>query len=128
MVDLVEYQEATQTKIYNQGTNYSIETLKGLTGQMVERYGYLKKYGYKSLEECNRKDKPNYIFYVLEELASFNPQEDKEFYKYLSELLAKGRAAGIFVIITTQAPYSAILPGMLKNNINTVLRTKNKNR
>lgn len=126
MVDLVNYQ--SRAKIYNEGTDYAVETLKGLVEQMVERYKYLKKYGYKNMEECNRKDKPPYVFYILEELASFNPKEDKEFYKYLSELLAKGRACNINVIITTQAPYSEILPGMLKNNINTVLRTKNKNR
>lgn len=126
VVDLVEYQEAPQTKIYNEGTNYAVETLKGLVEQMVERYGYLKKYNYKNMEECNRKDKPKYIFYVLEELASFNPKEDKEFYKYLAELLAKGRAAGIGIIITSQACYSDILPGMLKNNINTILGLKTR--
>lgn len=124
MVDLVNYQ--SRAKIYNEGTDYAVETLKGLVEQMVERYKYLKKYGYKNMEECNRKDKPPYVFYILEELASFNPQEDKEFYKYLSELLAKGRAAGIFAIITTQAPYSAILPGVLKNNINTILGLKTR--
>ena len=62
----------------------------------------------------------------MEELASFNPKEDKDFYKYLSELLAKGRACNINVIITTQAPYSEILPGMLKNNINTILGLKTR--
>ena len=124
MVDLVNYQ--SRAKIYNEGTDYAVETLKGLVEQMVERYKYLKKYGYKNMEECNRKDKPPYVFYILEELASFNPQDDKEFYKYLSELLAKGRAAGIFVIITSQACYSEILPGMLKNNINTILGLKTR--
>ena len=124
MVDLINYQ--SRAKIYNEGTNYAVETLKALTDEMVERYGYLKKYNYKNMEECNRKDKPKYIFYVLEELASFGEPKgaDKEFYKYLSELLAKGRAAGIGVIITTQAPYSEILPGMLKNNINSKICLK----
>ena len=124
IVDCVKYQ--SRAKIYNEGTNYATETLKGIVELMVERYGYLKKYNYKNMEECKRKDKPPYIFYILEELASFNPSEDKEFYKYLAELLAKGRAAGIFVIITTQAPYAAILPGMLKNNINTILGLKTR--
>ena len=44
MVDLVKYQ--SRAKIYNEGTNYSVETLKGLVELMVERYGYLKKYNY----------------------------------------------------------------------------------
>lgn len=126
LVDLVEYQEAPQTKIYNEATNYSVETLKALTDEMTERYKYLKQYNYKNMEECNRKDKPKSIFYVLEELASFNPKEDKEFYKYLALLLSQGRAAGIGVIITTQAPYSDILPGILKNNINTILGLKTR--
>ena len=30
LVDLTEYEEAPQTKIYNEGTNYAVETLKGL--------------------------------------------------------------------------------------------------
>lgn len=124
MVDLVNYQY--RAKIYNEGTNYSVETLKGLVELMVERYGYLKKYSYKSLEECNRKDKPPYIFLVIEELASFSPKEDDIFYKYLALLLSQGRAAGITCIITTQAPYSAILPGVLKNNINTILGLKTR--
>ena len=126
LVDCIEYQEAPQTKIYNEGTNYAVETLKGLVEQMTSRYDYLKKYGFKNMEECTRKDKPKSIFYILEELASFNPKEDKEFYKYLSELLAKGRACNINVILTTQAPYSEILPGMLKNNINTILGLKTR--
>ena len=124
IVDCVKYQ--SRAKIYNEGTNYAVETLKGLVEQMVERYGYLKKYNYKNMEECKRKDKPKYIFLVIEELASFSPKEDDIFYKYLALLLSQGRAAGITCIITTQAPYAAILPGVLKNNINTILGLKTR--
>lgn len=59
-------------------------------------------------------------------MASFNPKEDKEFYKELAEILAKGRAAAITVILTTQAPYADILPGVLKNNINTIIGLKTR--
>lgn len=126
LVDLVEYEKASQTKIYNEGTNYSIETIKGLTSEMNERYSYLKAKRYKNLKECKAKDRPKYIFYVVEELASFNPKDHKEYYKGLAEILAKGRAAGIIVILTTQAPYADILPGMLKNNINTIIGLKTR--
>lgn len=126
LVDLTEYEEASQTKVYNEGTNYSLETIKVLTDEMTSRYSYLKAKGYKNLKECKEKDRPKYIFYVVEELASFNPKEDKEYYKALAELLAKGRAAGIIVILTTQAPYADILPGMLKNNINTIIGLKTR--
>ena len=126
LVDLTEYEEAPQTKIYNEGTNYSLETIKALTDEMTSRYSYLKAKGYKNVNECKGKDRPKYIFYVVEELASFNPKEDKEYYKSLAELLAKGRAAGIICILTTQAPYAEILPGMLKNNINTIIGLKTR--
>ena len=126
LVDLMEYEKAPQTKIYNEGTNYSLDTIKALTDEMASRYAYLKAKGYKNFNECPKKDRPKQIFLVIEELASFNPKEDKEFYKGLAEILAKGRAAAITVILTTQAPYSDILPGVLKNNINTIIGLKTR--
>lgn len=126
LVDLMEYEKAPQTKVYNEGTNYSLDTIKALTSEMTSRYTYLKSKGYKNFNECPKKNKPKHIFLVIEELASFNPKEDKEFYKGLAEILAKGRAAAITVILTTQAPYADILPGALKNNINTIIGLKTR--
>ena len=124
LVDLVEYENCPQTKFYNEATDYSIETVEALRNEMTERYRYLKSKGYKNVNECNGQYKQ--IFYVVEELASFNPKDHKDFYKGLAEILAKGRAAGITVILTTQAPYAEILPGILKNNINTILGLKTR--
>ena len=59
MVDLVNYQ--SRAKIYNEGTDYAVETLKGLVEQMVERYKYLKKYGYKNMEECKSSMKVEWL-------------------------------------------------------------------
>ena len=123
VVDLVEYEEAKQTKLYNTGTDYSLETVLDLVNIMNDRYKYLKSLRAKNINEAKGM---KYIFYIVEELASFSPKEDKEYYKALAELLAKGRAAGIIVIITTQAPYSEILPGMLKNNINSIIGLKTR--
>ena len=122
-VDLVEYEEAKQTKIYNAGTDYSLETVLDLVNIMNDRYKYLKSLRVKNINEAKGM---KYIFYIVEELASFSPKEDKEYYKALAELLAKGRACGIIVIITTQAPYSEILPGILKNNINSIIGLKTR--
>ena len=126
VIDMYEFKDEDNVIQYNSGKDYAAETVAHLVDEMSNRYEYLKKHGFKSLVECNRKDKPNQIFLVIEELASFNPKEDKEFYKYLAELLAKGRAAGIGIIITSQACYSDVLPGMLKNNINTILGLKTR--
>ena len=116
LVDLVDYEN--EAKVYNAGTDYALETVLGLVQEMENRYKYLKSLRAKNIKEAKGM---KYIFYIVEELASFSPKEDKEYYKALAELLAKGRACGIIVIITTQAPYSEILPGILKNNINSII-------
>lgn len=126
LVDMYDFKDEDNVIQYNPGTDYAAETVAHLVDEMNNRYEYLKRHGFKSLVECNRKDRPKFLFLFVEELASFSPKDDKDYYKGLAELLAKGRAAGIFVVIATQAPYSEILPGMLKNNINTTLGLKTK--
>lgn len=126
VVDLYCFKDYAE--VYNEGTDYAEETISSLVYEMRDRYDWLKKHNSRNLADCKSKNKPPFIFYVLEELASFNPknEDDKPFYAYLQELLSKGRAAGIFVIVTTQAPYSDILPGMIKNNFNTILGLKTR--
>lgn len=122
-IDLYCFEGAKQVKCCNEGRNHAEETIKGLEDEMERRYKWLKENGKgaRNLAECTVKNKPPYIFYAVEELASFNPKEDVEFYRCLQELLAKGRAAGITVCISTQAPYADILPGKIKHNFNTKL-------
>ena len=38
--------------------------------------------------------------------------------------MSKGRAAEVYVILTTQTPYREVLPGLLKSNINTKIGLK----
>ena len=136
-IDLDCFEKADCVKYYAEGTKFAEETAKELVDEMTDRYSWLKKNGKgaKNLAECKVKDKPPFIFFVIEELASFmgekskknNNDKNKEgFYDYIQQLSAKGRAAGIFLIITTQAPYSDVLPGMTKNNINATIGLKAK--
>lgn len=114
-IDLLQWEKKAIQ--YNEGKDYADETSALLVDIMNERYKELKE---------NKDKKFKHIFYVVEELASFNPKEDKDFYSNLGELLAKGRASSIYVILTTQAPYSEILPGMMKNNINSIIGLKTR--
>ena len=116
MVDMTEYENAA--KVYNSGTDYALETALKLVDEMRNRYQYLRSKGLKDVSCCN---KFNTILYVVEELASFNPRVDTDYYRALGELLAKGRAAGIVCVLTTQTCYAEILPGLLKNNITAVI-------
>ena len=113
MVDLYKYKD--KVKYYGQGKEGIEEILEKLINEMNKRYLNLNK---------NPNKRYKYIFIVIEELASFNPKEDKTIYKMLGELLAKGRAAKINVILTTQTPYREILPGQLKANLNTKICLK----
>lgn len=113
IVDLYKYKD--KVKYYGQEKEGIEEVLEKLINEMNKRYLSLNK-------NQNIKFKP--IFLVIEELASFDPKEDKVVYKMLGELLAKGRAAKINIILTTQTPYRDILPGKLKANINTKICLK----
>ena len=128
IVDLYKFEKAKQIVALNEEKDFAVETLKSLVEEMKRRYKFIKSRGGHDISDLKKKQRPDFIFYILEELASFgSPKgQDKEFYELLAELLARGRASGIFVIITTQAPYSEILPGMLKNNINSTLGLKTK--
>lgn len=126
LVDLYCFKDAKQVKYYGEGKKGIEETIQKLNKEMNNRYIQIRKAGCKDINSYRRIRRLPYIFLVIEELASFNPKDNKDFYNSLADLLAKGRASGIYVIITTQAPYSQILPGMLKNNINTIIGLKTK--
>lgn len=113
LIDLYRYKN--RCKYYGEGKNGIEDIMEELTEEMERRYKVLRK---------NKDKRYKSIFLIIEELASFNPKSDKEFYRLLGELLSKGRAASIYVILTTQTPYAEILPGILKSNINTKIGLK----
>lgn len=113
LIDLYQYKN--KCKYYGEGKNGIEDIMEELTEEMEKRYKVLRR---------NKDKKYKSIFLIIEELASFNPKLDKEFYRLLGELLSKGRAASIYVILTTQTPYAEILPGVLKSNINTKIGLK----
>ena len=112
-VDLYKYKN--KVKYYGEGTEGIEEILNRLINEMNKRYIEIRDKGDKKLKS---------IFLVIEELATFDPKEDKKIYKLLGELLSKGRAAEVYVILTTQTPYREVLPGLLKSNINTKIGLK----
>ena len=125
-VDLLPFKSSNKTIYYNSGKDYAEETVSLLVDKMNARYEYLAENNLKTLVECRRKDKPKYIFYVIDELNIFDPKKDPGFYENLALLLSQGRAAGIVCIISSQSCYSGLLPGDMKNNINATLGLKSK--
>jgi hypothetical protein len=65
----------------------------------------------------------SYWLVVIDELATL--MEDSRYRKKaalsLSEIARKGRAVGIFLVLATQTPNSAIVPGQIANNMDSRL-------
>ena len=110
---------------YTDGTDYIEETASLIVDLMNKRYELLKSKHCRNINEL-KKDKPNYIFFVIEEFSSFNVKEYPDLFKSLDLILSKGRAAGVFVIIVSQTVYSTLLPGNLKSNISTSICFRQK--
>ena len=130
-VDLKIFKEARNTVVYNEGTNGIIEMLEDEVKLMHKRYELLAKNNCDDIGEYRQKvTKMPYRIIVIEELSSYATDEDgkpnKQFYKLLEDIAARGRASGQLLIITTQLPSAEILPNRIKNNINTTIGLKCK--
>ena len=130
-VDLKIFKEARNTVVYNEGTNGIIEMLEDEVKLMHKRYELLAKNNCDDIGEYRQKvTKMPYRIIVIEELSSYATDEDgkpnKQFYKLLEDIAARGRASGQLLILTTQLPSAEILPNRIKNNINTTIGLKCK--
>lgn len=127
IVDLYQYQDLDCVKYYEEYKDGIYELLSALVEEMSDRYKFLKKNKSKDIIKYNENHPNNKIKYkilIIEELSSFSIEdsEDKEhFYPKLKELLNKGRAAGYQVWFTCQTPYNTTFPGVIKNNVTTVI-------
>ncbi|HJG95932.1 MAG TPA: hypothetical protein K8V90_02365, partial [Romboutsia timonensis] len=130
-VDLPIFKEARNTVVYNEGTNGIIEMLEDEVELMHKRYELLAKNNCDDIGEYRKKvTKMPYRIIVIEELSSYATNDEgkpnKQFYKLLEDIAARGRASGQLLILTTQLPSAEILPNRIKNNINTTIGLKCK--
>lgn len=65
------------------------------------------------------------LFVCIDEMQDLAENEDCM--SIIKEVAAKGRALGIFLLISTQRPDSSLLSGILKNNLNVTMAFKMKN-
>lgn len=130
-VDLKIFKEARNTVVYNEGTDGIIEMLEDEVELMQKRYELLAKHNCDDIGEYRKKvTKMPYRIIVIEELSSYATTDDgkpnRQFYKLLEDIAARGRASGQLLILTTQLPSAEILPNRIKNNINTTIGLKCK--
>jgi len=100
----------------------AFEALSWAVDEMEARYCRLAKRGASGLEQYNdlqkkSKDQIPYLVVLIDELSSLMEADKKRCEKLLHTLCAKGRAAGIHLLIATQRPSVDVISGVIKANI-----------
>ncbi len=100
----------------------AIPCLETAVEEMDARYRQLGKEGFEDLSVRFRAGKQDIPFYIIvfDEFADLilaGKEEKKVFEKLVARLAAKGRAAGIHLVLTTQRPDRNIVTGLIKSNL-----------
>ncbi|MCP4115109.1 MAG: cell division protein FtsK [Desulfobacteraceae bacterium] len=100
----------------------AISCLQSAASEMDKRYRILEKEGFENLKsrfQAGLKEIP-YCFIVFDEFADLilsGKEEKKEFENLVARIAAKGRAAGIHLVLATQRPDRNIVTGQIKANL-----------
>ncbi|MDM8526189.1 DNA translocase FtsK [Desulfococcaceae bacterium HSG8] len=100
----------------------AIPCLQSAVEEMDERYQQLGSEGFEDMSKrfrAGRKEVPFYVI-IFDEFADLilaGKEEKKEFERLVARLAAKGRAAGIHLVLTTQRPDRKIVTGLIKSNL-----------
>ena len=95
--------------------------------EMDRRFNKMSQVGARDIGEFNRtpevmsglQEKLPFIVIVVDELSDLLSQRKKEVEDEIRRLTAKSRAAGIFLILSTQRPSSDVVTGVIKANLGT---------
>jgi len=104
----------------------AIDCLRRAVEDMDKRYFRLKQEGRVNLTERFNAGERNIPFHVIvfdefSDLILSGKDEKKEFEILVSRLAAKGRAAGIHLILATQRPDAKVVTGQIKANLPLVV-------
>jgi hypothetical protein len=93
-----------------------IAMLNGLYNMMELRYKMLQQYKMRSIEENPQKFP--LVLCIIDEVSDLMGQQGskKELEQLLVKLAQKGRAAGIFLVLSTQRPSVDVVTGLIKAN------------
>ncbi|NQU83900.1 MAG: DNA translocase FtsK [Parcubacteria group bacterium] len=96
-----------------------VNSLKWAILEMDRRLGTLEKHKKTDIADFNHdnKEKMPYLVIIIDELADLMQTAASEIETCVSRLAAKGRAAGIHLILATQHPSVNVITGTIKANI-----------
>lgn len=109
--------------------------LRWAVNEMERRYQILAQVGVKNLKTFNNRhisrveydlagneipQKLPYLVIIIDELADLMMTEAKVDVEYaISRIAAKGRAAGLHIVVATQRPSTSVITGVIKANLPT---------
>jgi S-DNA-T family DNA segregation ATPase FtsK/SpoIIIE len=87
--------------------------------EMENRYEEFKKVGARNIEDFNRRPGKHlpYVVIIIDELADLMLVASKTVEESINRLAAKGRAAGLHLVIATQRPSVDVITGLIKANV-----------
>ncbi len=103
-------------------------TLNSLCIEMDDRYKLMSKANARTVEDyntkfCEHRLNPEnghrympYIVTIVDEFADLISTGGKDVPNFIARIAAKGRAAGMHIIIATQRPSADVISGVIRNN------------
>ncbi|MEA4863746.1 MAG: DNA translocase FtsK 4TM domain-containing protein [Victivallaceae bacterium] len=127
VVEYAAYQNLPQliTPVISDASKVPL-ALRWAVNEMEKRYRALAAEGVKSINEYNAKHQPGdperlpVLVIIIDELADLMMTEFKgEVEICINRIAAKGRAAGIHIVVATQSPRRDVITGLIKANLPT---------
>jgi len=119
-IEFVQYAELPHllVPILNDSRKF-VFTLQWAAEEMEKRFKLFAQARCRNVLEYNRqaKERVPYVVFVVDELSEWMDESAKETVPNLIRLTAKGRAAGIHLILSTQHMDANVVPGTVKANI-----------
>lgn len=122
------FSKCKAVKGFSKNRGEAEELLEKMLAETNKRYDLFFKKEVVNIDEYNKlknKRKLDYKFIIIDEFADL--QGEKGSISIIEELVAKARACGIHLIISTQRPDAKVLNGRIKANVPTVIGLKTMN-
>ena len=99
-------------------TDQVVAFLKGMIGEMLDRYRRMEEVGVRNIEGYNKRvaDKMPFLVVAIDELADLMMSASFDVEQSLCRLAQLGRATGIHLIVATQRPSVDVVTGLIKAN------------
>lgn len=113
-------------RAFSKTPDEALEIIASFSDEIQRRYDLLYDADVQEISEYNKVREPlPRLVLVVDEFAELT---DKSAMQALKSIAARGRAAGCYLIISTQRPDAEILKGNIKANITNIIGLKTANR